>query len=40
MMRKIRRNFDDIYADHGCKLWTVYTLQAIALLYLTTDCIL
>ena len=31
MMRLLRDQFDDFYAEYGCFLWTVVTIQAISL---------
>ena len=36
MMCKLRKEFDDFYAEYGCFLRTVVTIQAISLLILTT----
>ena len=32
MMRLLKSQFDDFYAEYGCFLWTVVTVQALSLL--------
>ena len=32
MMCKLRKEFDDFFAEYGCFLWTVVTVQALSLL--------
>ena len=36
MMCLLRNRFDDFYAEYGCFLWTVVTIQALSLLIQTT----
>ena len=36
MMCLLRNRFDDFYAEYGCFLWTVVTVQALSLLIQTT----
>ena len=40
MMRKLRNRFHGLYTDYGCKLWTIYIVQAISLLLLSITSIL
>ena len=35
-MNKLKNKFDDFYAEYGCYLWTIVTIQALSLLFLTT----
>ena len=32
IMCKLRIRFDDFYADYGCFLWVIFTIQALSML--------
>ena len=40
MMREFRLRLNSMYREHGCKLWTIYIIQAISFISMTAYSIL
>ena len=40
LLIKLRVRFDDFYAEYGCFLWTIFTIQALSMIFQATVRIL